>query len=252
MEQVRDTVKDSNQTHQTAVSGLDWAYVVLKIEKLTAALHLVTGFLNNTDPIKYKLRDQSLITLQAGLNFKYGNNIYKTAGIDDLKRAIDTLTSFIAVALTDSSVSQMNLTILQKEYRDLYNYLDRYQVNQESLVGKIEAPRSNPVLLNTNNQYSLKSNPSYNHNSALNTEIKTQHLSHKTAQPSLQNPVNKERRDLILGYVTAHSWSAINEIAKIVPGVSDKTVQRELAALVNEGILLKKGDRRWSRYSRAA
>ena len=248
MEQIRDTIKDSNQANQTNSSALDWQYIVLKIEKLTAALHLVTSFLNNTDPIKYKLRDQSLITLQAGLNFKYGNSIYKTAGIDDLKRAIDTLTSFIAVALTDSSVSQMNLTILQKEYRDLYNYLDRYQVNQENLVGKIEAPRVNLAPLTTNQPYHLKSATFHPHNS----DAKAHQSSHKIAQPSLQTSVNKERRDLIVGYVTEHSWSAINEIAKIVPGVSDKTVQRELAALVNEGVLLKKGDRRWSRYSRAS
>jgi hypothetical protein len=240
MEQLKDSQKDFNPSHQTADSGLDFQYVVLKIEKLTAALHLVTSFLNNTDPIKYKLRDLALVVMASSQSLKYTDSKYKTVVLDDLKRQIDSLASFITVALTDSSVSQMNLTILQKEYRDLYNYLDRYQVNQESLVGKIEAPRVVPLptVATVSTSPFLKSNP---YNPISNTNDKP--------QPSLQTSVNIERRDLILTYIKAHGWSAINEIAKAVPGVGDKTVQRELAALVNEGILLKKGDRRWSRYN---
>lgn len=240
MEQVKDTLKDHAQTNQTGSFGLDFQYVVLKIEKLTAALHLVTSFLNNTDPIKYKLRDLALVVMGGSQSLKYTDGKYKTVLLDDLKRQIDGLASFITVALTDSSVSQMNLTILQKEYRDLYNYLDRYQVNQETLVGKIELPRATTTFSASPNHYSLATN----HSVGLpNTDNKPQ------SRP--QTSVNTERREQILTYITAHGWSAINEIAKAVPGVSDKTVQRELVALLNEGILLKKGDRRWARYALA-
>lgn len=237
MEPVKDTQKDQSQTNQTANTGLDFQYVVLKIEKLTAALHLVTSFLNSTDPIKYKLRDLALVVMGASQSLKYTDGKYKTVLLDDLKRQIDSLASFITVALTDSSVSQMNLTILQKEYRDLYNYLDRYQVNQETLVGKMELPRT--TILEPRPAASLITNH-YPPNT-FNNKPQVSHI------PS----VNTERREQILTYIKAHGWSAINEIAKAVPGVSDKTVQRELVALLNEGVLLKKGDRRWSRYALA-
>ncbi len=232
MEPVRDTTKDRYLANETGHFGPDFQYVVLKIEKLTAALHLVTSFLNNTDPIKYKLRDLALIVMSGSQSLKYVDGKYKTVLLDDLKRQIDSLVSFIVVALTDSSVSQMNLTILQKEYRDLYNYLDRYQVNQDSLVGKIEMPKTSLSLA-----------------SALHNKERVFSSDHNKPQPSLQSPINQERRDLIVGFVSNHGWSAINEIAKAVPGVSDKTVQRELVSLVGEGVLLKKGDRRWARYS---
>lgn len=235
MEQITDNQKAHNQDYKSGGdSAIDFRYLVLKIEKLTAALHLVTGFLNNSDPIKYKLRDQGLVVLQLGLNFKYGPIFYKTAGIDDLKRAIDTLVSFITVALTDSSVSQMNLTILQKEYHDLYNYLDRYQINQESLVEKIELPK--PGLAPS---FSSKERGEHPNRSL------------RGGQGGVLSSVNTERREQILGYIKAHGWSPIADIAKAVPGVSDKTVQRELVALLNEGIILKKGDRRWARYNAA-
>ena len=219
-----ETLKDSGSP------SIDFRYVVLKVEKLTSALHLVTSFLNNSDPIKYKLRDQGLIVLQASLNFKYGDSLYKTASIDDLKRAIDTLLSYMSVALTDSSVSQMNLSILDKEYRDLYNYLGQYEANQESLVGKMEPIKTTPPL------------PASNHYPLV---VKNQ------AGSNPQNSINIERQSLILSYIKDHSWSAINEITQAVPGVSSKTVQRELVVLVNEGKLKKKGDRRWARYNLA-
>ena len=43
----------------------------------------------------------------------------------------------------------------------------------------------------------------------------------------------------------------IKDIALHIPGVSEKTVQRDLQALVSAGVLKRKGERRWSRYFRS-
>lgn len=236
MEQVKDSL-----------STIDFSYIVLKIEKLTAALHLVTSFLNNSDPIKYKLRDKALELMQASLPLKHGSLSYKTAVTDDLKKGIGTITSFISVALTDGAVSQMNLTILQKEYNDLYKYLDQYQPSKESLVGVVAEP-----------QVSFLAEP------VLGYQVSARNYQQKTASEGRERPEkttsdrevsgsqNTERKTQIIGFITNNGWSAINEIAKAVPGVSSKTIQRELVNLVNEGLLTKKGDRRWSRYTLAS
>lgn len=244
MEDIKDSTSANSVTDKAYQSGVDFSYVVLKIEKLTAALHLVTSFLNNSDPIKYKLRDRAIDLMQTSSALKYMGQKYKTAVIDDLKKGADTVASFISVALTDSSVSQMNLTILQKEYRDLYNYLDRYQINQESLIGKIDQPRISALP----DVSTFRSEPNY--------QSKTADTQNQFTKPiSLERPLNAsqngERRKQIIGFITAHGWSAINEIAKAAPGVSSKTIQRELVNLVNEGLLIKKGDRRWARYATA-
>jgi DeoR/GlpR family transcriptional regulator of sugar metabolism len=35
----------------------------------------------------------------------------------------------------------------------------------------------------------------------------------------------------------------------VIKDVSEKTIQRELISLIEAGIILKTGERRWSRYS---
>ena len=41
----------------------------------------------------------------------------------------------------------------------------------------------------------------------------------------------------------------VKDVLGVVAGVSEKTIQRELLALVDEGILKKEGERRWTLYS---
>jgi hypothetical protein len=43
----------------------------------------------------------------------------------------------------------------------------------------------------------------------------------------------------------------IKDVSPLVTGCSEKTIQRELSAMVRSGILKKVGEKRWSRYSLA-
>ena len=43
----------------------------------------------------------------------------------------------------------------------------------------------------------------------------------------------------------------IKDVSPLIGGFSEKTIQRELAAMVQAGILRKVGEKRWSRYSLA-
>ena len=58
-----------------------------------------------------------------------------------------------------------------------------------------------------------------------------------------------DRRTIILALIKQKPQLAVKDITKSIPGVSEKTIQRELLAMVAEGILVKKGERRWSTYS---
>ena len=43
----------------------------------------------------------------------------------------------------------------------------------------------------------------------------------------------------------------IKDVAPLISGCSEKTVQRELGEMVASGILRKIGEKRWSRYTLA-
>ena len=57
-----------------------------------------------------------------------------------------------------------------------------------------------------------------------------------------------KRAPLILGFVRKHTGSSIKEISRAVKGCSEKTIQRELALLIERGLIEKRGERRWSVY----
>ena len=58
-----------------------------------------------------------------------------------------------------------------------------------------------------------------------------------------------DRRKIILALIKQKPSLTVKDIAKSISHVSEKTIQRELLAMVAEGILTKKGERRWSTYS---
>jgi hypothetical protein len=58
-----------------------------------------------------------------------------------------------------------------------------------------------------------------------------------------------DRRKIILALIKQKPSLTVKDIVKSIPNVSEKTIQRELLAMVAEGILSKRGERRWSTYS---
>ena len=58
-----------------------------------------------------------------------------------------------------------------------------------------------------------------------------------------------DRRKIILALLKQKPSVTVGDIAKSIPGVSEKTIQRELLSMVADNILLKRGERRWSTYS---
>lgn len=60
---------------------------------------------------------------------------------------------------------------------------------------------------------------------------------------------SSERRSIILSKIKEKPSINVRDLADSIPHVSEKTIQRELLAMVSEGLLVKRGERRWSSYS---
>ncbi len=67
-------------------------------------------------------------------------------------------------------------------------------------------------------------------------------------QANSQNRGNQERAGLILEFLRKHKSATIKEIAATIKGVSEKTIQRELNSLIQQGLVRRVGERRWSQY----
>jgi predicted HTH transcriptional regulator len=57
-----------------------------------------------------------------------------------------------------------------------------------------------------------------------------------------------QRREVILALLKHKSPITVKDVGETIVDCSEKTLQRELVALVQEGVLKKEGERRWSNY----
>ncbi len=68
---------------------------------------------------------------------------------------------------------------------------------------------------------------------------------------SLNNELKtiKDRKAKVILVLKSKKLATIGEISEDFKGVSEKTIQRLLQSLVDEGVVLRTGKRRWSKYS---
>jgi predicted HTH transcriptional regulator len=59
------------------------------------------------------------------------------------------------------------------------------------------------------------------------------------------------RQSVIIGLLKRKKEIMIKDVSPLIKGCSEKTIQRELSAMVQSGLLKKEGEKRWSKYSLA-
>jgi DNA-binding transcriptional ArsR family regulator len=100
-------------------------------------------------------------------------------------------------------------------------------------------------------------NRMYRSGTALTNEEDTKTTNSNNGEDSFESRLNSEinstnlrqtnRRTEILSLLSTNPIS-INDIASKIKGCSSKTIQRELNSLLQDKLILKSGDKRWSRY----
>lgn len=237
---IRDTMSDVKDTMTDKLN-----FVVRKAEKLSRAVYVVSDFMSDREPIKWRLRE-----LAVEISESLGKDIAFT--IEILTKKIPQIISVIDLALGIGNVSQMNFTLLRKEYSDLFAMLKNenqaFFNNQVEVKGGIVGSGGNSGNISSTGTSSLLERPI-----AQTTEYKRQFLSHSPVKDTLRTTiptVNKgQRQEEIIKFLKGKDWVSIKDISHLFPTVSGKTVQRELTDLVGRGVLKKKGERRWSRYT---
>ena len=58
----------------------------------------------------------------------------------------------------------------------------------------------------------------------------------------------RSRKDRILDIIKDKGEATIKDISSNVTDCSEKTIQRELIDLIKDNIILRDGERRWSKY----
>lgn len=359
------------------------AFAERKAEKLATAVYLVSDIVSEKDPMRWKLREAGIEIMSVITRSRSASPSDRVEFLRQSERAIDAVVSLLDIARAAKMVSEMNVTILRREYVNLRGVIEsewRGRANTESLLFSerffdvdpntlpkaIEAPRpiagtdaigaknenellddvvsldayhvekevsdSTDVLEREWEEVSTRAKsvdslkdtvtqkrpkeipkvaPVERSHAPLSRESDTRNfqalnrsegtreshvpmgaprsvVSQKIISPSITATSQKanighsaftprveqmnskrvsfgggepspdvvvdragkdDRRKIILTLLGHSRDLTVKDIQKNIVGVSEKTVQRELLAMVADGTLQKKGERRWSRYS---
>ncbi len=247
------------------------SFLQKKNERLAAALYMVTEYLSDNDPIKWKMRRLALDILSyisdASHKKRHHNkdDFYGSFKALDVSAKVKEIVSLIEVALATGTVSQMNFTVLKNEYLKLLSLFDKigasisfdsYLLARESEQLK-ELPERELSDKNPASQSISREQPAGRPISSIGQKsdnYRTKKEVHKSAvsnAPRLTKKyeIKNNRTDKIVTFLKGRGWTSIKDISELFTGVSSKTIQRELTGLVDKNVLKKKGERRWSRYS---
>lgn len=249
---------------------------VKKANKLASAVYLVTSFFADQEPLKWRLRHLSadLVSLSLSLNsYLFEDREY--AGLENRKIVIEII-SLLSMGKNVGLLSEDNHTILANEFSKYLEFIgfpagmeerDGRAVLSESFFSfpprELKSGPSAPqpeVKDRIKPVDSLRDVPGSKPEYLPPVKSVHQNLSDRSERENNHKPLKQfgavsvkknSRQSIIINLLKRKKEIMIKDVSPLISGCSEKTIQRELSAMVAAGILKKIGDKRWSRYSLA-
>src|SRR3989344_9028999 len=132
-------IKDNRLVSQAPSNGITAFGVTIskKCERLATAIYLVTNFLSDTEPMKFRLRALSLELVRDASLVKNGSQMVEANVLEALRANILETLSLLELAFIAGLVSEMNFTILKREYASLRDTIEVKKASRESRTDSI-------------------------------------------------------------------------------------------------------------------
>lgn len=236
------------------------SFISKKTEKIATAIYMVTDFVSDSEPLKQELRTLALALLSSTRKLHNRSDIDHSIMADEVVRTIEDILVFLSLGSTIGIISIMNESILRNELGKVRESLQNTYGKNTALV--VAHPGYANIILNRS-MFDLAGEMGISPDSSKGQEISKGHneqinVLYKKVEktPSLTLSISKKtdlgnkiaRRNDVLTVVRNKGKVSIKDISQILKDISDKTIQRELHGLVQEGVLVKEGEKRWSMY----
>lgn len=202
-------------------SGID--EIKQRALKITEALYRTTDIMFDAEPLKWSLRNNAIEIMNIVSNLDSGG---QSRDIEKLNSLVRNLFLKLELASSGTFISKMNFEVLQREY---------------SMLGDYVRKQEQPLLLEYRTEESVTDTVS---DKNISDKIETvPEMVEKKIEP------DPDRKAVIVSALQNNSRSSVSDIARLFNGtIGEKTVQRELNALVEVGAIKKEGEKRWRRY----
>jgi hypothetical protein len=237
------------------------SYIVEKTSRIASVTFLLADVLEDTNELRRELQ-RSAIGLVRDAS-KSGKSVERR---ESLVNTLLTLTVLLETASRSGQLSKMNTDILSEEITALGEVLHtidwqkgRRFMDDAFFGGEVPkelfAPEPLPTRTGTYIRQEREAYTQRPTTSEQNTGFYASRVE-KDTEPKERiqykervQEVQKDRRATILGLVQKKDKISVRDVSNVIKDCSEKTLQRELLALVRQGVLKKEGERRWSTYS---
>jgi len=225
-----------------------------KTEKLVTALYMVSDCMDSDDALKGKLRQLGVELLSDMYKLSTLSPMDKHIHISSSLARVNEILSFVEIAYTIGFISEMNTAILKKEFIILIGELESHQKKDKHFTFTLDEQMfSTPEIPSV--RQPARPHDSSGAGGGL-AQVKRTPFNSMSFSSVTNLADRKDRTDKILNIIkekkdlsTGEAGVSIKDISSSFTNCSEKTIQRELNALVFKGQLKKTGAKRWSRYS---
>lgn len=199
-----------------------------------------------------------------------------------LATELDGVTAFIQEKIMTYCIGdviypfRMTQMILGSEQKDIQSVLSDIINADNRIANQSDIKRTTTEGLTQRPQTTAQSTPSKNQSSEISklsevfkketpsahstehTKTSVSKADHNQYSSLHFNPIKsvsgedkKERRDAIMRTIRSKGQVTIKDISENINGCSEKTIQRDLQELIQHGVLMREGEKRWAVYKLA-
>ncbi len=281
-------IKDTQEVGFPLIDNKDKSFSMFqkKAEKISAALYLVSNFLADADPIKWDLRKLSTGLVRNASSLIFTERFDREAGVHSLKTKVVEIVSLLDVAMMAGLISQMNGSVLKGELALFIEKAESFAMSKnrantalsssmfqvEDMFEEEEEYAPEPIRIEPKPAPSPRVVEAVKVSRPIKDRTPMPAIERRTIPAGLLPEVEFEedkktktnrkikdyssvavkrnrRQSFIISILKRRKDLTIKDISSVFHDCSEKTIQRELSALVDEGVISRKGKRRWTRYN---
>lgn len=246
------------------LSGADskYEYICKKAERISSAIYLITEHIKDTDPLKSLARNKAMAIIFSASSFNYTSFTEGDLALSKIKAILWETKSIAGVAYNVGLISEANYLILSQGIRDLLMEVNNFYYGKSenhvsedffsvpktvNLISKPEPSNrmASPDFITEQKTKSYKRQNLTQGTTGSNQQRDS--IKDNKIHPSSSDK-KKVRRDSVISVLNKNQGIDIKGFSLAISDCSEKTIQRELTLMLNEGLIRKEGERRWSRY----
>ena len=227
-------------------------FIYKKAERLAKAIHMVSPAFADSASLRNRIDAIAVGLIDAAVR---SSAAARTA----LSRELLALSSVLSIAQASGLLSIMNADLIAREAQTLLQEVAAYEeprlfLDEAPTIASIaknaphDASRHAPQRVHGEPRAALQGRASGAAGAATVPPVGVPRPVPGSADKGHFEAHIKDRRDAVLAVIREKGEASIKDISTRFRDISEKTIQRELVALVQSGVLGKRGERRWSVY----